>query len=59
MPSFLSHNLFLLTVEYARRTFDTTEWNGRRVQDIILTKGVPEIPMGKDEVRLFVTELLS
>lgn len=59
MTSFLLQNLFLLTTEYARRTFDTTYWNGRKVQDMILTKGVPETPMGKDDVRLFVKELLS
>ena len=56
--SFLLQNLFLLTVEYARRTFDNSEWNGRKVQDMILARGVPETPMDRDSVRLFVNEMI-
>lgn len=59
MPSFTLQNLFRITSALARLTFDTTDWNGRKVQDVIMTQGVPSAYMEQREVEAFARRLVE
>mgnify|MGYP006375529695 CR=1 FL=1 len=57
--NFTLQNIFRITNAYARKTFDTVDWNGRNVQDVIVTQGVPSEYMVQEEVEAFARGLIK